>query len=221
MAWYDFKVKNAVSVKKTIEMNGYTRAAPAIKCDSRETLNLMRETASIYTDDKVAESQVLLYTAFGISIATIGIVIGGMITIFCAARKCLDRGCFAVMCPAICTIISLGFSLGVVSIAGSAKSSFEEDKLLIEDLYGNAECGDPLSRGIGSIMYEKVKDRSDAGIDGASFLAMFGTFALFQTLFAAFVVCGLILASNLCKKSKPEKSKSSSKGKSSSSSSSD
>ena len=57
MAWYDLKVKNAVSVKKGIEINGYTRAAPAIKCDSRETLDLMRETASVYTDEKVAESQ--------------------------------------------------------------------------------------------------------------------------------------------------------------------
>ena len=142
-----------MEVKKRIEMHGYTRAAPAIKCDSKETLELMRETTKIYTDDKVAESQTLLYTAFGMSIVTMFIAIGGMITIFCAARKCHDRGSFAVICPAICTCISLGFSLGVVSIAGAAKSSFEEDKVLIEDLYGNSACGDPLSSNVGSIMY--------------------------------------------------------------------
>ncbi len=149
-----------MSVKKTIEMNGYSRPAPAIKCDSRETLDLMRKTATIYTDDKVAESQLLLYSAFGLSIAAMCVVVGIMVTIFCVARKCLHKSCLAVVLPAVCTCISLGFSLGVVSIAGSAKSSFEEDKLLIEDLYGNAECGDPTSSGLGSIMYEQVKDRS-------------------------------------------------------------
>ena len=190
----------------------------------------MRETASVYTDDKVAESQMLLYTAFGLAIITMFITIGGIVTLFCVVRKCLDKGCCAVMCPAICTIVSLVFSIVVVSLSGQAQSSFEEDKLLIEDLYGNAECGDALSSDVGAIMYEQVKDRSQAGIDGASFLALFGTFALLQTLFTAIVVCGLVLATNLCRKSKPKKikqpkpekpKKSKSSSSSSSSSSSD
>ncbi len=167
-------------------MNGYTRAAPAIECDSRETLDLMRETVSTYTDDKVSESQNILKSARLFSIVTMAILIGGMIGIFISARKWCGHGLFALcftgvcawICPAIWTLISLGFSLGTVSVAGNAKSLSEEDKQLIEDLYGNADCGDPLSSGISSIMYEQVKDRSDARIAGASTLALFGIFAI-------------------------------------------
>ena len=136
------------------------------------------------------------------------IIIGVLFSIYCVSRSCLNRGCVAVVFPTICSCISLFFSISIISFASSTKTSFEEDKLLIEDLYGNAECGDLLSSGISSIMYEQVEGRSDAGIDGASVLFVYGIFVLLQTLFAALVLCGVWRATRVCSKKKPEKVKS-------------
>ena len=207
VAEYRLEVKNPMVIKKSIGLNGYTRAAPAIECDDKETLEMMRETLKIYDDDKVAESQLDLGSAFWFSIVTIGLLVGGLTSIGCCATKCIGRDCVVVVCPTLVTCIGAGASLSVIAYSAAAKSSFEEDKVLIEDLYGNAECGDPISSEVGSQMYDKVQDRSDKGIAGAAFLNVFGVMALLQCLVAFVLVIGLCLAKNVCNPKKDKKSK--------------
>jgi len=43
-------------VKKDIKLNAYTRASPALECDSDEQLQLMLDTSEIYDADKIGES---------------------------------------------------------------------------------------------------------------------------------------------------------------------
>lgn len=45
-----------IRVKKDIDLFAYTRAAPALECDSDETLQLMLETSKVYDADKIDES---------------------------------------------------------------------------------------------------------------------------------------------------------------------
>ena len=45
-----------IRVKKAINMFAYTRAAPALGCDSDATLQLMLETSKTYDAEKIDES---------------------------------------------------------------------------------------------------------------------------------------------------------------------
>ena len=85
-----------------------------------------------------------------------------------------------------------------MSIAGNAKTSFEEDKILIESLYGNFKCGDSISAKIGKVMDEEVAGRSQAGVDGASYLQIFGILACLLSLVGGVLVCFIFMAANKC-----------------------
>ena len=109
-----------------------------------------------------------------------------------------SASCFSLACPMICTLMAVGLSLGTMSTAGEAKTSFEEDKILIENLYGNYKCGDSISSKIGEVMNVEVAGRSQSGVDGASYLQIFGILACLLSLVGGVLVCFIFLASGKC-----------------------
>ena len=93
---------------------------------------------------------------------------------------------------------------------------------MIENLYGNYKCGDSISAKIGEVMQTEVAGRSQAGVDGASYLRIFGILASLLSLVGGVLVCFIFLAANKCGGGKKSGGvKKSGGGKSSSSSSSD
>lgn len=181
-------------VKKETKLNVYTRAAPALGCNSDETIQLMLETLEIYDAEKIVESQDLLASVLTLTLIDIIIFGGCFISLSMIIFK-YDGSAGSV--PMFFQLISLfgaiGLSIAIMVASGSVKTAFEEDKGLIDIIYGNWRCGDSVSSMIGRFMESSVADRSSAGINGAMFLQIFAILAFLLSL------VGCVLTFAICK----------------------
>lgn len=142
-------------------MNAYTRAAPALECDSDEQLQLMLETSEIYDAEKMSESQDLMGSAITLTLIDIIVFsIGYIISVFIIVKHGGEAGGASLCCLAVFTLAGIGLSIAIMVAAGSAKTSFEEADNLMDNLYGNYRCGDSVSAMIGEFMNSEVAGRS-------------------------------------------------------------
>ena len=164
-----------IRVKKDINLFAYTRAAPALECDSDETLQLMLDTSKVYDADKIDESSVLLTAAFGLTIATLAVFAISFIFLVVTMQE-FEGGkkAYNVHRPMIFIILAVIGSLGTLIASLMARSAYAEDKVSIDNLYGNYACGDSISSQIGETMNGEVAGRSETGIEGATYLLIVG-----------------------------------------------
>lgn len=88
--------------------------------------------------------------AFGFSIATIVIFIGKIYILkLMIQRFSGPMHVIYLHLPVFTTLIAVIFSIITMILVVKAKTAYEEDKALIDNLYGNYECGDSVSTQIG------------------------------------------------------------------------
>ena len=151
--WYADEIVDTF-IKKNVELNAFTRAAPAIQCESQEKLAEIRQLGIDATSDAVDLANTRLRTSCVLIIIVCMIFFAWTIVFACLFEADPKVTLTFSFC---CQLLMIGFTIGILLSTSGAMSASSDAQVRVETVFGNWECGDPISRVVGETIYSEIK----------------------------------------------------------------